>query len=206
MKKSLLVEVKKNGETVYEDKKAKVEFYIISLWLLYLLMIVITIDIPIEKGSVFIGFPELFKRNIIPLISLTFLIYGMALCKKYDYKFKGTMQLPVKIVSIENINYEHLTFLTTYIIPLICIDIRQPRYFSVFIILLLIIGLIYIKTDLFYANPTLALLGYYIYRVETNNPDCHKAVFISRGKLYKNQSVQYMQLDKNIFFVGEVKM
>jgi len=205
--KSILVESKKGEESIYDDKRTKVEFYIISLWLLFFLMIILTIDVPIslKTNSDFIGFDELIKRNRISIISLSLLIYSMILCAKYKYKFKGTMQLPLKIIKLDNINYEHLTFLTTYIIPLICVDIRQIRYFIVFIILLFIIGCIYIKTDLFYANPTLALLNYYIYKVETNDVLCPNAIFISNGKLTENQSVQYIQLDKKIYYVGRIK-
>lgn len=207
MKKSIVVEIEREDKNVYEDIYAKVEFYIISLWLLFLLIIILTVDIPIYFGvdRIFIGFSELLKRNIIPLIALFLLFYGMVLCIKYKYKFRGTMQLPIKIKDIKNINYEHLTFLTTYIIPLICIDIREVRYLLVFITLIVSIGCIYIKTDLFYANPTLALLGYHIYKVETNHSKCPKSIFISHGKLYKGESVQYIQMDKNIFYVGRVK-
>lgn len=207
LKKSIILEVKEQGQIIYEDKKAKVEFYIISLWLLFLMMIIITADIPIsfEEGSTFIGVKELAKRNIIPIVAFSFLVYGMILCRKYKYKFKGTMQLPIKITNIENINYEHLTFLTTYIIPLICIDITKPQYFIVFSLLLIIIGFIYVKTDLFYANPTLSLLGYYIYKVETDSADFPKAIFISCDKLCQDNSVQYIQLDEKIFYVGSVK-
>lgn len=204
MNKSMLVESHKNGDTVYENKKAKIEFYIISLWLLFLMIIILTLDIPVsfKSNSSFIGFGNLFRRNIIPFVSIVFLLYGMALFRKYKYIFKGTMNLPVKITNIQNINHEHLTFLTTYIIPLICIDITNPRYIIIFITLIIVIGIIYIKTDLFYANPTLALLGYYIYKVETNNEDLPEAIFISYGKLNKNQSVQYIYLDEKILYVG----
>lgn len=206
MRKSILIQTKKGEECIYEDKRTKAEFYIISLWLLFFLMFILTIDIPIsfEPENEFIGYYELFSRNGIASLSLVLLIYSMILCAKYKYKFKGTMQLPLKILKVENINYEHLTFLTTYIIPLICIDIKQLRYFIVFVILLVIIGCIYIKTNLFYANPTLALLGYYIYKVETNDQACPNAIFISNGKLSENQNVQYIKLDKKIFYVGRV--
>jgi hypothetical protein len=115
MKKSIVLEVRDNQHIVYEDKKAKAEFYIISLWLLYLMVIILTIDIPLDFSvdSEFIGIGELLKRNVVPLISLVFLVYGIILCFKYKYRFKGTMQLPVRIIKISNINYEHLTFLTT---------------------------------------------------------------------------------------------
>lgn len=207
LKKSLVMKVSRQGQIVYEDVRAKIEFYIISLWLLFLLLIILTIDIPIslDSNSTFIGFSELAKRNIIPCIALGFLVYGMILCRKYKYKFKGTMQLPVKITNIQNINFEHLTFLTTYIIPLICFDFTKIQYFIVFTMLLIIIGCICVKTDLFYANPTLSLMGYYIYKVETNDVNMPNAIFISRDKLYKDCNVQYLQLDEKIFYVGSVR-
>ena len=201
------MKVSEQGQTLYEDKRAKIEFYIISLWLLFLLLIILTMDIPIsfKPESTFIGLNELAKRNIIPIISFIFLVYGMVLCKKYKYKFKGTMQLPIKVIKVENINFEHLTFLTTYIIPLICFDFTKPQYFIVFILLLIVIGCICVKTDLFYANPTLSLLGYYIYKVHTNDEKIPNAIFISRDKLCNDCNVQYLQLDEKIFYVGSVK-
>lgn len=203
MKKTLKRETKKNDKTNYENKKAKIDFYIISLMLLFILIIIITLDIPtsMDSQSMWLSIKELLRANIIPLIALGFLTYGFIAWRKFKYKFKGTPQLPVRILEIENIDFEHLTFLTTYIIPLVGIDIRELRYFIVFVVLIISIGCIYIKTDLFYANPTLSLLGYHIYRVETDSKDISDSVFISYGKVNKNESVQYYQLDEKIFYV-----
>ena len=56
----------------------KVGLYILSLWLLFLLSIILTIDIPMYWGNdwIFIGIGELLKRNIVPLISVLGLIIG----------------------------------------------------------------------------------------------------------------------------------
>jgi hypothetical protein len=82
---------------------------------------------------------------------------------RFDYKIAGSMSIPVTIVSVEDINYEHLTFLTTYIIPLICFNLTSARYLIALGFLLIVIGAIYVKTDKFYANPTLAILGFRLY-------------------------------------------
>lgn len=204
-KNSLIIQVK-NGKGVYQNKKAKIDFYIISLWLFFLLLIILTIDIPIsfEKDSKFIGAEALVGRNIIPLICIGFLLYGFYLWRKYKYVFKGTPNLPVKITKVENINYEHLTFLTTYIIPLICFDFSNTRNFIVLAILLIVIGKIYIDTNLFYANPSLGLLGYNIYSCETDHPQYPKAIFISGDKLVVGDFVQYINLNEEVLFVGRI--
>lgn len=53
----------------------------------------------------------------------------------------GVTNPPYEIESIKNENYEYLTFLTTYIIPLICIDLTKIRYVFVPGVLLVLIGI-----------------------------------------------------------------
>lgn len=78
----------------------------------------------------------------------------------------------------KNENYEYLTFLTTYIIPLICIDLKNIRYIIVLGILLILIGAIFVKIDLYYGNPTLALMGYRLYRAEIENVDAPDGIIL----------------------------
>ncbi len=144
----------------------KIGLFFLSLWLLFLLLIIITADIPMcfSKNSEFVGFGYLISHNIIPLFCIISLIIGAFSYYDFIFTTKGSPNLSFEIMEIENIDYEHLTFLTTYIFPLITFNFVSIRYQIVFFILLLVIGIIYIRTDLFYANPTLAILRFRIYR------------------------------------------
>lgn len=191
-----------------DNLNLKVRLYIMSLWLLFVLIFLLTVDIPISFSSEakFIGWKDLFERNILAIISIIMVIWGIALAYRIQYKWKGVTNPPYKIKSIRNENYEYLTFLTTYIIPLICIDLSNIRYVVVLAILLILIGFIFIKMDLYYGNPTLALLGYRLYRVEiekVNNPD--GIVVISKNQLGTGSSIEWIEINKNIWFVKESK-
>lgn len=192
-----------------QKNKEKIELYIVSLWLLFLLIIVVTIDIPfcLGKSCNFIGFKSLFLRNIIPLVSLIMLICGIIGVLRFKYKVSGSVQTPIKIKKISNINYEHLTFLSTYIIPLIAFDLTEFRYFLVLLILLFSIGAIYLKTNMFFSNPTLAILGYQIYRVDAEFRTTFKKeiILISRQKLFEDDRVSYKKIDNNIYYVRRMK-
>lgn len=205
-KTSFIIQTK-DEDGIRQNKKAKRDFYIISLWLFFVLLFILTVDIPVcfKTDARFIGLKELIMRNIISIICTIFIVYGFVLWRKYKYMFKGTPRLPVKVKNVENINYEHLTFLTTYIIPLICFDFTNIRSFIILALLLLIIGKIYVETDLFYANPTLALLGYHIYTCETDHTNYPSVTFISNDKLKDGDAVQYIHLDEKVLFVGRVK-
>lgn len=182
----------------------KFELYILSLWLLFFLMIVVTIDLPICLGDQcrFIGWRELLQRNVVPLIALIFVLLGAVFYLRFDYKISGSKSLPVKVDSIEDMNYEHLTFLTTYIIPLICFNLTSERYLIALALLLVVIGVIYVRTDKFYANPTLAVLGFRIYltNLSTRTGVKEKIVLITKSRIALGDSVRYQQLDDKVYF------
>nr|WP_010677771.1 anti-phage protein KwaA [Bacillus timonensis] len=192
-----------------KNKWDKIELYIISLWLLFLLILIVTINIPIcfGEGCSFIGINKILTLNWIPIIALCFLIFGILCVFRFKYKISGSEQTPIIINNIENKNYEHLTFLSTYIIPLIAFDLTKPKYLVVLSVLLLAIGIIYLKTNLFYSNPTLAILGYRIYKADAKFRIENRTniILISREDLGVNQRVSYRKIDENIYYVRVIR-
>lgn len=185
--------------------RKKVGLYVISLWLLFLLVIIITIKIPFCWGDNchFIGFNQLNTAIIIPFICLFFLFWGIYEFKRFKFDIEGSTNIPFKLVKVESINYEHLTFLATYIIPLVTFDFESVRYLIVLALLLVFMGVIYIKTDLFYANPSLALLGFHIYKADglfKGDDTRENIIIITRTKLSKNERVSYIKLDERIYY------
>jgi len=187
------------------NTRRKIDLYILSLGLLFFFFIIININIPICFGDKcsFIGWRELLVSNPISIISLVLLIYCFFAYKKFDFDLKGTTELPFEIKKLESVNFEHLTFLATYVVPLISFDFGNSRQMIVLALLLVIMGVIYLKTDLFYANPSLALLGFQIYKSDGNfkNGNREGLILISRGKLNQNQKVLYIRLDDRIYYV-----
>ena len=189
----------------WRENGQKFELYILSLWFLFFLIIVVTAEIPMcfEADCQFIGYATLISKNIVSLIALVFVFAGIIFYYRFKYRIAGSKALPIKIAKIQDLNFEHLTFLTTYIIPLICFNLSSIRYLLALGILLLVIGAIYVRTDKFYANPTLALLGFRIYQsdIETRTGNRSQITLISLDKLIEGDSVDYQELDEKIYFV-----
>lgn len=179
----------------------KIQLYILSLWLLFLLIAL--------KEFAFIKWDDCLtvqanliiqlRGNYLSYASIFFLLLGFYYYRRFKYIIKGSTKIPKQIKKIENQNYEHLTFLTTYIIPFICFELIEFRNVLILVILLIIIGAIYVKTHLFYANPTLALLGYHLYKV--NTLEMEGLIFISRDILKEGDKVHHLHLSDNIFYV-----
>ena len=152
------------------NTRRKIDLYILSLGLLFVFFVIISFKFPDSQIALddYKAWMALLIANPIPVISIIMLGYCFFAYKKFDFDLRGATDIPFEIKKIESISYEHLTFLATYVIPLISFDFGSGRQMIVLTLLLVVMGVIYIKTDLFYANPSLALLGFHIYRADGN--------------------------------------
>ena len=189
--------------------RRKVDLYILSLGLLFVFFIIIAAKPPAsyfsfnDAGS----WRTLLANNLLPVVSILGLIYCLFAYFRFDFDLKGANEIPFEVKKLENINYEHLTFLATYVVPLISFDFGSGRQMIVLALLLVVMGVIYIKTDLFYANPSLALLGFHIYRASGyfKNGEREGITLICRERLVENQKLSYIKLDDRIYYARGTK-
>ena len=154
----------------------KMGLYILSLMLLFVFIIILSAKIPFCYGSSchFIGFYQLASSN--------------ADC--------------VTITACQSESYESLTFLATYIVPFMGFSFDDPQKNIAYFLLIVVIGLIFIKTDKYYANPTLALFGYKLYRVNISHAgsgEVKNVIAISMDVLTVDDQVFYSFFDDYVF-------
>jgi hypothetical protein len=185
--------------TMLDKALRKIELYVISLWLLFLLVAIK--EFQFVDGSFSLGATDIWnfvRPNLISLSSLILLLIGGLCYWHFLYLLQGSSDLPKTIKKIDDQNFEHLTFLTTYIVPFLRVKL-EGRDLVMTILLLFIIGAIFVRTNLFYKNPTLALLGYRLYKVDTG--ETSGAIFISKQALQTGDTVYNIFLADNIYFV-----
>lgn len=177
----------------------KVKMYIMSLWLLFLLVAIKELHVISWKFDFTIpNIAKFLSVNLLSIVSIVFLLLGLFFYWQFTYTLKGSTKLPKIIRKIDDQNYEHLTFLTTYIIPFVRVKL-EGRDLLITVLLLIIIGAIFVKTNLFYKNPSLALLGYRLYKVDTETQQ--NLIFISRQILKEGDKVHHIHFGDNIYFV-----
>ncbi|MFK8265708.1 anti-phage protein KwaA [Capnocytophaga cynodegmi] len=182
----------------------KIGFYLLSLTLLFSLLFINEVDIPIcfEKECEFIGYEELMKKNIYPIFYLFLIFLGLLFYPWFKYLFKNNGSLPENVDKIENVNWENLTFLATYIIPLLSFNFGEGRNRLIFFLILLIMGIMFTKTNMYYTNPILAILGYHIYKLSTKNKE--DIIVISRDVLYNKDKIKLVPLSDNVYIAKKI--
>lgn len=192
---------------------AKTGFYLLSLWLLFLIMIVFTIDIPVYWGTDYewIAPLELIKRNIIPLFCLLFIGFDAWFFFSYVKKrlFKSSPTYMAKVTSLRDQGYEMMFFIATYFLPIFDYDHTNIRHTIVFLILYVVLGVIFVKSNLFYNNPTLALLGFKIYRgdlVKSTENEGEKiinnVIFVANKKVNNDNDYDYLKVSEAVYYIN----
>lgn len=181
----------------------KFELYIISLFWLFALLFINKVPICFCTDWAFVGWRSLLVEHFVVSISIFFMAVAVFFYFRFNYEIvEAATNLPVQIIKIENYNFESVTFLATYIVPLVCFDLdfnlnANRNLFMLFCILFLI-GWIYIKTNLFYTNPTLATLGFHIYKISTLKQEA--IIVIVKGKVKANDWLFCKRINDNIYY------
>lgn len=196
-----------NASPIRMIRLIKVGMYLLSLWLLLVLIFVNKIDVELCFACKFASWEELSAiaaKNYLPLLCVVVLVVSLAFYAVFARIIRGAKDGPFKVIEIEDKSADHLVFLATYVIPLLSFSLDTPRQVVSLIITLTLIGAIYVRTNLFYANPTLSLLGFKICTVKFEQGSAGvptgTAVLIAREDIDLGASVNTLRLDKNIFF------
>jgi len=166
----------------------KLIMFISSYFPLYVMLIIL------YSGKIVTGFDE---KNIgwiiffVVLLILIFISFGSVILLK-----AGTGNREKKINSLERPDDTVLSYIMTYIIPLIANEDSSVEVYVVNILLFLLIGYIYLRLNLIYLNPLWAMFGHIVYR------DSDKDIIItdlSRESLKNKQILHGYYLSNDIF-------
>lgn len=78
---------------------------------------------------------------------------------------------------------------------MVCFNTSDLRDCAVMTILLIVLGVLFIKTNVYYLNPTLALLKFNIYEATLDGKDY---ILISKDKIRENDQVRTFTLNQGV--------
>lgn len=190
---------------------AKILLYNLSLVPLYILFMIqkidftnITIDKIREEYKNIEYYKEIALNNIIFLSLLFFVIFSYLTYTKFIKELNTQSKLPQEFTNIKNIDFNHLTFIATYIIPLLAFKLDTAKDIIFLFVLLIFIGAIYIKTNLYYLSPVFALFSFKIYSAnDSSKNEC--ILMTQRDKLKSNDTLKFMKIGEIYFIKKENK-
>lgn len=194
----------------------KAVLYILSLWLLFFSLAIMSYDkvflvkifntdyLAVFQNIRSVNLSFMKSANYIFILSIFFMLAGILSLWLLHVGFLAGWSGTYVIEDVCDENHEHLAFLTTYIMPLVFTDVDKKRTAINLAVMIIAIGIIYVKTNKFYSNPSLAVLGYRIYKAKIKNEPGKIYVMVCRGRLENDSKIQYIKLDSDTLLVKEV--
>ncbi len=110
-------------------------------------------------------------------------------------KISKTVLLQVQ--DFENINKVNLEYFAVYVLPFLGINIQSWNTALALLLLFIIIGIMYVKSDSIFMNPLFTLIGLNIFRLKiAKAPD---VVLITRGVPAIDHPQTALELSEGIF-------
>lgn len=191
--------------SIYEQ----VKLYILSLMFLFLIILIISIDIDAlllifqEAGTI----QQAIYKNWLPIVMFLMLLYCESVRREFNHKLHGNTGDSLKVISCTNENYEPLTFLATYIVPFFGFNFDSPNRLLAYFILIVVIGIMFIRTEKYYANPTLSIFGFKLYRADLLDGEhmYNSVIIITNESLTPNETISYQFISNNVCFARKLK-
>jgi len=184
----------------------KFKLFSISLIAMWVVLLVKNVDIPVYFGTdaQFVGFGRLLTYgNVIALISFVMLAIALYSIHQLNHRLKGSPDsLTITLTAVKDRSVEYVNVLATVVtlISVILVPTESLRDFIVFILLMTVIGICFVRTNLYYSNPLFAALGYHIYTVGSNSSKLLVgSVAISRKKLMVGDKVRSYHISDNVY-------
>lgn len=109
-----------------------------------------------------------------------------------------------EIVGVEEQEGAGLNFFLTLIVPLVIDDVGTVQGCLSFTLVIAIICCLLHKTNLFYANPILAVLGYRVYEFSfksNKNYGGTKCIGLCKGIVREGQTVEYKIITEKVLYI-----
>lgn len=142
----------------------RLKMFISSYFPLYVILLILYYDKfnSIEKIKQILKFKDT-TISIFIIALIVFVFISIATC--IDLKrTRGNEKHNFR--NIENTGDTLISYMMTYIVPILSIDLADDKTLIINLILYVLIGFMYIKLNLIYLNPLFLFWGYYIYKSE----------------------------------------
>lgn len=130
--------------------------------------------------------------NTVVLISLVILTFVGVAGLLIIINSKESKIENITILSKQNLTDQHfLNYFSLFVLLALTFDLSKICFVCVFVIILVFIGIVYIKNNIFYVNPLLNIMGYSFYDIsyKTENGDENEIRIFHKGKIELNSSL-----------------
>ena len=146
--------------------------------------------------------------NTLVLVCLIILMLIGLIGLFFIIKSKDNRKEKIKVLSKKNLTDQHfLNYFSLFVLLALTFDLSKICFICVFIVILIFIGIVYVRNNIFYVNPLLNILGYSFYDISYEDVDNNnKQIRIfHRGEIVEGQEYYLNHSKRNLNFLENKK-
>lgn len=150
-----------------------------------------------------------FVTLILEFFCLLWIIYSVYSVRKFEKSQRANfVSAGESLIDIEKISDSGVTFFMTYVLPMAMDDLDTWKGLVVFGILMVMLFALMWKTNLYYQNPVLTVLGYEVFsfKFETTQLTEYRGIEcigITRSTVSVGHSIKRQIISDNVFLIYE---
>ena len=217
-------EIQKEGDCVADNLPMKRKLIMQSFAPLFLILFVKYFDcellrLIISFAKILIQAPTVaFRKTVqhpmfitvlLEIFCLLWVLYSVYAVRAFNASQRANFTSQGEaLVNIEKIPDSGVTFFMTYVLPMAMDELNTGKGILVFGILMVMLFALMWKTNLYFQNPVLTILGYEVFSFqfestqlsEYRNKEC---IGITRGTVRTGHSIKRQKISDNVFLVYE---
>lgn len=139
---------------------------------------------------------------------VVWMVISILIYVNFKYFFKYGTDSGFEITNLKEEKEAGLNFFLALILPIIVNDLSNLKGFLSFWATLVIIILLLSKTNLYYQNPMLIILGYRVYKfkfVDNNQLTKGEYVGISFNEVNIENTIEYKEIEDNVLIIRQMR-
>jgi len=115
----------------------------------------------------------------------------------------------IKVMSKKNMTDQHfLNYFSLFVLLALTFDLSKICFICVLIVIMIFIGIVYVKNNIFYVNPLLNIMGYSFYDItyKDKNDEVKEMRIFYKGEIEIGEQRYSLNISKrNLNFLEKVK-
>ena len=103
-----------------------------------------------------------------------------------------------KITALQRHDGDVMGYIASYLIPFVAIPFGGWQQGAALLIFVIVLGIVYVNSNMIHINPMLNLLGYHVYEITLENSETSHAL-ITRRHIAKNETIHLIDIGDGIF-------
>ncbi len=139
----------------------------------------------------------MFEKNLIIAATILVLgILGLAGVSLYLFTVQKLNPLSIEVAAVRRRDGEAMSYIVTYLLPFLAVPFSTVEQSIGLGIVFVVLGILYVCSDMIHINPMLNLLGFHIYEIELKNGDIYS--IIARGRVRRGRTLSAVKVADDI--------